>query len=320
MMFQKATWTRPIWHPLLRLGVALGLGVAVTSTACGSDGGSASPDAASEAVGFAKPTAVMHANLEVSKHNWMDAGVADWSCLGTPTDVKPTAMAGTLQTVVSDFQNATPVANAKVSLFKNIAVGTVETMATADAQGKLTIGVPAGVTRFGFAMQADGSMDTLLLNQRVGDANATQHTSPAKIQPVSLGTAAALPALIGITRTEGLGIVAGALRDCQHREVSNFVATLSSTSGTTARLPNVPTYYFAPALGTPARPHLFPAASANGLFMIIEIPPQAQTYVQMWGYVSDADLAAGKLTLVSELAVPVLSETIVTGSFEPARQ
>ena len=39
----------------------------------------------------------------------------------------------------------------------------------------------------------------------------------------------------------------------------------------------------------------------------------------MWGYPTDADLAADKLTLITELAVPVLADTVITGSFEPLR-
>ena len=38
--------------------------------------------------------------------------------------------------------------------------------------------------------------------------------------------------------------------------------------------------------------------------MVIEMAPTATAYVQVWGYLTEADLAADKLTLIAELAAP----------------
>jgi hypothetical protein len=62
------------------------------------------------------------------------------------------------------------------------------------------------------------------------------------------------------------------------------------------------------------------AASGDGLFMVIQLPVAQSAFVQMWGYATDADMGADKLTLISELQVPVLADTVITGSFEPLRQ
>ena len=69
---------------------------------------------------------------------------------------------------------------------------------------------------------------------------------------MSNATAETLPALIGETRTPGTGVVAGALRDCQHHEISNFIATVSSTSGTATPIDGAETYYFSAGVDLPA--------------------------------------------------------------------
>ncbi len=289
----------------------------VVGFGCGGDS-NPTPDAATEAVGFSLPTKSLKANVEMGEKNWVEFGPADLSCLNTPTADTATTMPSQLMTNVEDFQTGVVVAAATISIFTTDP-NTVATTATSDGTGKLTIDVPTGTKRFGFKMKSDGSISTLLVNQLLKDDLAV-HTAPPSIAIVSLGTANALPALIGVTRTPGLGVIAGVLRDCQGREISNFIATASSTKATTTRLPNVPTYYFSPTLKTPSRNKVQPSASGNGLFMVIEIQPQASTYVQMWGYPTDADLAAGSLKLIAELAVPVIAETVVTGSYEPLRQ
>ncbi len=53
--------------------------------------------------------------------------------------------------------------------------------------------------------------------------------------------------------------------------------------------------------------------------MLIQIPVVPTAYVQAWGYVTDADVTANKLTLLSELQVPIVGDTVITASFEPLR-
>ena len=65
------------------------------------------------------------------------------------------------------------------------------------------------------------------------------------------------------------------------------------------------------------------AGSEDGLFMIIEVPNTSPMgYVQMWGFPTAADMAMGQagLKLIAELKVPVLADTVITGSYEPLRQ
>jgi hypothetical protein len=280
--------------------------------ACGDDGGTPPlPDAAVD-IGFNNPMATLKAN-----DNNVEVGPADLTCLGTPANDPATTVVVTLATTVKDFQNDTIVPNAMVTAFRNTDVGQPFDTKTADANANVSITIPIGVQRFGFKMVDPSSLDTLLLNQTVQPGMMNQ--TLGSIQTVSRTTATLLPALINKNRTPGTGVLAGAVRDCQGREISNFIATVSSTKGSVTHLRGADTYYFDPTAGLPVRHNQRGASSSDGLFMVIEIEAAATAYVQVWGYPTDADLAANQLKLVAELQAPVIADTVITGSYEPLR-
>jgi hypothetical protein len=59
--------------------------------------------------------------------------------------------------------------------------------------------------------------------------------------------------------------------------------------------------------------------NSDGLFIVIELPPTTTAYMQVWGFVDDADLADGEPTLLAELPSPVAADTIITASIEALR-
>lgn len=286
------------------------------AAACGDDGGTPAPDAARD-IGFTKPTAPLKANKEMSSNVWMELGPADLSCLGMPANDPLTTTDVMLTTKVRDFEKNTPVPNAVVSVFPNQDVGAPFDTKTADANADVTVKILKDTRRFGFKMTDPSALDTLLLNQRVDPNNPTQMLSA--IQSVSKTTGATLPALIGVSRTAGTGVLAGALRDCAGNEVSNFIATVSSTKGSVTHLPGADSYYFSASIGFPVKHSQQPSASANGLFMVIEISATPTAFVQVWGYPTAADLAADNLKLIAELPTAVIADTVITGSYEPLR-
>jgi hypothetical protein len=264
-----------------------------------------------------------------------DVGLADLSCLNTPSADQATTVAVSLATVVLDYQQHTFVPNAKVTAFKDIdythpfdtQTSSATSCPTAAPCGDVTITIPVGTKRFGFQM-TDTAMPatflpTFLLFQYVDPGMASQTLE--RVQTISESTATLLPALIDVTRTPGSGVLAGALRDCQHHEISNFVAAVSSTQGTAT--PIGAAYYFQAGVDLPVH-HCkngvcgnsqADAASSDGLFLVLNLPAAPTAYVQMWGYPTDADVG-GDMTLVAELALPVLTDTVITGSYEPLRQ
>lgn len=293
------------------------LALSLLAVACGDDGGETPPpDAAAPDIGFTKPTASLKANV-----NEVEMGAADLSCLNTPANDVATTVNVTLSSNVRDFQNSSVVAMAEVTAFRNVDLTDVLGTSTANDTGNVTLNLTAGangIKRFGFKMKHASSMDTLLLNQKLAMPNEPQQTH-ANIQIVSLTTATLLPALINKQRTPGTGVLAGSMNDCQGREISNFIATVSSTKSTVTHLAGADTYYFDPAAGLPVRHHQRGSGSADGLFMVIEMAPTASAYVQVWGYPTDADLAADQLKLVAELQTPVIADTVITGTYEPLR-
>lgn len=308
----------------MRLSLAFTLTSLLSSlAACGGDDTGTMPDAADE-TGFITPTVTLKANREVSDKNWEELGDADLSCLGTPTSDVATTEAVILNTKVTDFQTGNAVPNATVVAFKGQDESMMFDTGMSDTMADVSIDIPAGVTRYGFKMTGDSSMPTLLLNQYVNPADVTDGvtTNPAKIQSVSKATAETLPALIGQQRTMGTSVVAGALRDCQGREVSGFIATVSTTKGTATLIDGAEAYYFSSSVGLPVHHNQAQYADKDGLFMIIQLPANMPTgYVQMWGFPTQADLEMGTagLKLIAELQVPLLGDTVITGSYEPLR-
>lgn len=296
--------------------------VSVLAAACGDDGGSVTPDAPAKDIGFTKPTASLKANNEVSDNNWVELGPANLACLNTPSDDVATANAIELRTVVTDFQSGNLVPGTQVTAFANQEIDNpFEDAVTSDAStAAVTLNIPAGTKRFGYKMvNPSVALDTLLLNQTLGSPTMTPQTV-GNIQSVSTQTAATLPALIGVSRTAGTGILAGAVRDCDGNEISNFIATVSSTPNTVTHLDGVDTYYFSPSVGLPVRHSQQRASSKDGLFMAIEMQPTPTAYIQVWGYPTDEDVTSDNLTLIAQLQTQVIADVVITGSYEPLRQ
>lgn len=296
----------------------------VLLAACGDDGSSLPVDAKPDDRGFNKPTAPLMANNEEGDNNWVEKGPADLSCLNTPSSDAATTTAITINTKVTDFQSGNANPGVAVTMFKNQDVSQPFGAAVmSDDTGALTLTLPADTKRYGYKMvDASDSLDTLLLNQYLQDGTTTPQ-NVSDIQIVSKATAATLPALIGVSRTEGTGVLAGAVRDCGGFEISNFIATVSSTSGANNTAPTfldgVDTYYFSASVGLPVRHSQQAASSKDGLFMAIEMQPNPTAYVQVWGYKTAADVTADNLTLIAELKTQVIAETVITGSYEPLR-
>ena len=288
----------------------------VSLVACGG-GGSSTPDAPRD-IGFSSPVAPLMANREISEDNWEEIGEADLSCLNTPASDVATTVPVALSTVVRDFQSDNLVPTATITVFRGQTTTDVFDTKTSDGNAAVTFNIPTGVTRFGYKMTHESSLDTLLLNQKVDPNMPTQ--TEGSIKSVSKTTAQTLPALIGVSRTVGTGVLAGAIRDCQDREISNFIATVSTTKGTVTHAAGSDTYYFSPTVGLPVRHSQQKHGSKNGLFMIIELQPAPTAYVQVWGYKNAADMGTDTKTLIAELQTNVIAETVITGSYEPLRQ
>jgi hypothetical protein len=335
---------------MTRLAFSISALLALGAGACGGGGGD-DDDTGNE--GFLVPTspcadsvsnfhpchetAVTQAYQEIDG-TWTLQGDADWSCLNTPTDDVPSTEAITLTGLIDDFQTGNPVSTVAISAFNVIDIDNPLATTTSDEDGLYTMTLPVGVERVGFDMTAEGQMRTLLLNQYFEPAVTDQEHD---MSSVSVLTTQALSAFIGVTRTEGRGVVAGALRDCNNHEVAGAIATVAAASGTSFAdvmhvydeeectgtnadgdpLPDcTQTYYFsAGSTSLPVQHSLAPSTNRDGLFMIIELPGVSGAVLQLWGFVDEADVADGEPTLLSEIPTPVIPDVVVTFSIEPLR-
>lgn len=274
--------------------------------------------------GFPRPTSTTKANV-FQGGAWTEVGDADWSCLGAPSTDQPSTQALTLSGRVADFQNDNGVGGATITAFPGTATATPLGSATSDSvaatRGNFTMvlgQLPAGQTRYGFRIEAPQYMRTYVLNQFFPPAMASHSR---ELAAMSTATANAIVAFIGVQFDPMTGTVVGSLRDCQGRAVSNAVATVSSASGVVAHLPGASTFYFSAASSSlPVRRNVAPVMNKDGLFMVIDLAPQAApAFVQIWGFRTGAELMAGTLTLLGELRAPIEASAITTVDIEPRR-
>jgi hypothetical protein len=170
-------------------------------------------------------------------------------------------------------------------------------------------------------LSGDGVMDTFRLEQLLAPDVADQTLNTESISEL---TANALPAFIGITRTDGLGVVVGVISDCQGYAVAGAIGTVSSVQGEPVHLDEheqFGTYYFSAAsTSLPVRNGQRRTTNTDGRFVVIELPEQdANAWIQVWGFITEDDLANGELQLVAELPTPVLADAVVILDMEPLR-
>ncbi len=302
----------------------------VSLAACSDDGGTPPVDAPVKDIGFSKPTGTLKANNETAPDTWVEIGPANLACLDTPNNDLANTVEVTINTIVEDFQSGNLVPNTTVTVFANQAAGTPfpgGPYVSSSSGATVSVKIPAGTKRFGYKMTNPNALDTLLLNQTLNQAmvDMTPQTI-GRIQSVSTATGATLPALIGVSRTPGTGVLAGAVRDCNGDEMSNFIATVSSTPATASSTPSVvthldgvDTYYFSSSVGLPVRHSQQAHASKDGLFMAIEMSATPTAYVQVWGFPTQADYDGEQLKLIAQLQTSVIADTVITGSYDPLR-
>lgn len=313
-----ATAPRPtILRRMHRLARALCLLASLGLLACGDDGGGDSADAAGLAnPGFERPTTTTRA-FQASADGWVEVGPADWSCLGIADDGGPTTVAVAVDGLAEDFLSGDGVAGAEVAAFSGSDVSAAPLAeATADEAGGFALTVPTGTERVAYRVRADRYIDTYLLNQRYQADVAAQTQS---VRAVSESLADVLPATIDRVRTPGLGVLAGAIRDCEGNEVQGAIATVSATAGQPDHVGGAATYYF--SAGSQSLPVLHsasPTTNDDGLFVIFDLPP-GDAHLQVWGFTSEQDPATDDLTLLAEIPAPIVGDAVITASMEPLR-
>lgn len=251
--------------------------------------------------GFVAPTAAIIAN----------GGTLDLSCLGSARN-DATSTQHILTAHVTDFQSGNVDANALITVFPSSDVSGVSlSTATTDSSGNAPVSISAGHKRVAFQIMATNSVPTYAFDLL---ASATSLTSFA----MANSTMATLPALIGVTPTQGASLVVDKVTDCQGHPLQNLIGTVSSTKGTATSLAGADTYYFNGAVGLPTKHASQMTTDTDGQLMVINLPAATTAYLQAWGYRNASELAAQQLTLIAEVQIAVPQASAVIQDQTPA--
>lgn len=233
-----------------------------------------------------------------------EAVAADYSCAKyvPGTAAAPVGYSGKLEDPIS----GTGAAGGTIQWFRDLALTSLVVEATANANGDYVTTLPTGTpSTMQVRITASGKVETLHWNtgHRLNTPTPVSRDwhvySNANLTSIATGA--------GATHTPGVDVVYGFTYDCLGEPVRNAIAVLSSTSSVTGELPTVVPgtipYY-------DARPRSERTSSDDDgdfyFFGVPAIPAGGARYLQVWGYISRADVARGAygLTLISELPVP----------------
>lgn len=311
------------------------LSALLVAAACGDDSSPADPDGSPDTTTDAEASqpdaeaedsdisGTTTAYTENAEGDWEEVGPANWECLGDPDDVEPTQNDITLSGEVTEFldgdiEEVAVAAYDSTDLRGDPTAGPVDAVdpdPEDDTDEILYDGLvlPAGVTRVVFRIETS----ELLTSFSFGNTYDPQTEEATEdLQAVSESTASTLAAAaLQRDRTEGLGIIAGDLYDCNGDTVMHAVGALSQTSGEMDPPEDVErTYYFGGLLPVRSRTE----TQEDGRFLIPELEPREEpVYVQAWGYPDEEAMESEELVLLSELETTIPADGLITASFEP---
>jgi hypothetical protein len=272
---------------------------------------------------FPRPMAPMHAHVKVNGM-WIDQGLADWSCMGTPTSDQASTGSIQLSGRVADFQTTNGVPSANIVAYApstSQMVGSGMSSASGANRGSysMTVGMlPSTSRRYTFAVTATGYPGTYLLEQYIPPAA----TAMRDLTAFSESTMNSLAAIVGVPRNLANAMAVGDIVDCQGRAVSNAVVIASRTRQTADIIGGARTFYW--SAGTPSVPQRNdqrPFSNTDGRFLIIDVPPISAGFaVQVLGFRTDAELQANTIRLVSQVWAPAVGNSISFAPYEPRRQ
>ncbi len=117
----------------------------------------------------------------------------------------------------------------------------------------------------------------------------------------------------------GPGPSGGWVTDCDGYLVEGAIATASSTPASPTHLPGAETYYFsAGSTSLPVRLSQQAYTNKDGLFVVIELPPGPDVYLQVWAYITPGDVSVDNLTLLSEVPFDVFGDSYINANMDPA--
>ncbi len=193
---------------------------------------------------------------------------ANLACLGSRVDpAAPTAVTA-LTVHVEDFEKKTSVAGATIEVYLSLAKLNARTPdATAGPtgmDGNTVLMVPPGSYRVIFrTFGAAKTVETIEYNRAFNDGRRFS---------VSEATKQTISAVLSLFPEDTLGVVAGALRDCDGKDTGGVTLTTTSSAGAFEAAAN--TFYFEDvSVGSTVPVRNLKWTSGNGVFATLNVPP-----------------------------------------------
>jgi hypothetical protein len=193
---------------------------------------------------------------------------ANLACLGSKVDPAAPTAASALMVHVEDFEKKTSVVGATVEVYLSLAKVNARTpdatSAPTDKDGNTMLMVPPGSYRVTFrTFGAAKTVETLEFNRAYNDG---------KRFSVSEATKLTITAVLSLFPDETLGVVAGALRDCDGKDTGGVTLATGSSGGAFEAAAN--TFYFEDvAVGSTVPVRALKWTSGNGVFATLNVPP-----------------------------------------------
>ncbi len=254
-------------------------------------------------------------------------GTPDFGCEGAADPAMVYTMETEISGIVQDFEEDWAVEGVLVSVYETLEDllndTPYDTSAETEANGSYSLMAPANVARMQFKIWDPTFQDyfiTLELNEPVAGMPPGPPQATGKdrliISDVTMQT---VPAILGIQRIAGTGIVAGRVYDCNRNELQwgAMRAYDGPESDPGRQLLSVyegadrNAFYFAD--GMPVRGQMF--TDPEGQFLIANLVPTPGDFITMefWGRYGDCPDGC----LVSTQEIPVLPDSIVVTDMVP---
>lgn len=247
----------------------------------------------------------------------------DYTCRGERTRPEPgEPVETTFQ--LRDFQDDFEVEDTEVWVFRdNVIADECEaptcTSITTDAMGNATVSLPAGGWYAYRVLPREG------FNPMLTVFGVFQYNEPAPLtaggsvlgNSVSGATIEIIPATLGISRSEGLAIVAGRVEDCAGGYVENAFIRMYDPSGqaieTSATGPFFHYFNGDATNNVPAQTET--DTNADGLYVVAELPVVSEGLyrVEAWGELD------GELTLLGCEAARIFPDSVTILNVGPMR-
>jgi hypothetical protein len=232
---------------------------------------------------------------------------ANLACLGSKVDpAAPTAVTA-LMVHVEDFEKKTSVMGSTVEVYLSAAKLTARTPdgtgGPTDKDGNAMVMVPPGSYRVIFrTFGSPKTVETIEFNRAYNDG---------KRFSVSEATKLTITAVLSLFPDETLGVVAGALRDCDGKDTGGVTLATSSSGGAFEAPAN--TFYFEDvAVGSTVPVRSLKWTSGNGVFATLNVPPGDATLT-----VSGLLTPGAAPTRLGTGIVPVRKNSITVVQLEP---